>query len=222
MSGTLLKPRFKNIPVFYTAEPVGPIGDVNQIVKFKHSAPDLPLRFGTTFAGPRVGQNVQDGLYPSFSTGGYGANSIVLGFGRPDNVTTGGGFTFQDIVPEDRLIIPETIPLPSYSWENLKAETYKAQVSGQQFLPLPGAFAPMPGSVPRGGAVPQISSAGQGSYAGSFASEGYGAGAINGPTLAQDNASPYNQMQGLYQGLAAGIQGPAPVGIAALVNQNRR
>ncbi len=160
MSGVILKPRFRNKPILYKAEAVGPIGDVHQIVKLKHSCPELPLRFEKTFSTARVGQNVQDGDSPSYNTGWYGAESIVLAFDRPANVTTAGGFTYQDIVPQDRLVIPETMSLPSYSWENLKAETYKAQISGQQFLPLPGPFAPAPGSVPRGGATPQIANGG--------------------------------------------------------------
>jgi len=155
MSGVLLKPRFQNRPVFYKAEAVGSIGDVIQMVKLKHSMPDLPLRYDPTFATARVGQNVQDGNSPSYSTHAYGPSVVVSAFDRESNNTKAGGFTHQDIIPEDKLVIADTIALPSYSWENLKAETYKAQVSGQQFLPLPGGFAPLPGSVPRGGAVPQ-------------------------------------------------------------------
>ncbi len=156
MSGVILQPRFRNKPVHYRAEAVGPIGDVHQIVKLKHSAPELPLRFEKTFSTARVGQNIQDGDSPSFNTGALWPRTVVSGFDRPSNVTTGGGFTHQDIIPEDRLVIADTIALPSYSWENLLAETYKANVTGNHFLPLPGAFAPAPGSVPRGGATPQI------------------------------------------------------------------
>jgi hypothetical protein len=154
MSGVLLQPRFRNKPVFYTAYPVGPIGDVHQIVRFKQSCPELPMRYGATFATARVGQNVQDGDSPSFNTGAYGPKAVISAFDRPSNVTTSGGFTYENIIPEDREVIADTIALPSYDWQNLVAETYKAKVTGNAFLPLPGGFKPEAGDIPRGGQVP--------------------------------------------------------------------
>ena len=150
MSGVILQPRFRNKPVIYKAGDVGPIGDVHQIVKLKHSCPEMPLRFSQTFATARVGQNVQDGDSPSYNTGAYGAKTIISAFDRPSNVTTSGGFTYENIIPEDREVIADTIPLPSYSWENSIAQVYKARVTGNAFLPLPGGFKPE-GGVPRGG-----------------------------------------------------------------------
>lgn len=150
MSGVILKPRFRNKLVVYKAEDVGPIGDVHQIVKLKHSCPEAPLRYDSTFSTARVGQNLQDGDSPSYNTGWYGAKTQTLAFDRPSNVTTSGGFTFQDIIPTDREVIADTIPLPSYSWENSIAQVYKAQVTGNAFLPLPGGFKPE-GGIPRGG-----------------------------------------------------------------------
>lgn len=160
MSGVILKPRFKNQNVFYKAEEVGPIGDVHQIVKLKHSCPEMPLRFDQTFSTARVGQNIQDGDSPSFNTGWCNAKTQILAFDRPSNNTISGGFTVENIIPEDREVIADTIPLPSYNWQNLMAQTFKAQVTGNAFLPLPGGFKPEVGAVPRGGAVPQISGGG--------------------------------------------------------------
>lgn len=145
MSGVILKPRFRNKPIIYKAGDVGPIGDVHQIVKLKHSCPEMPLRFSQTFATARVGQNVQDGDSPSYNTGAYGAKTIISAFDRPSNVTTSGGFTYENIIPEDREVIADTIPLPSYSWENSIAQVYKARVTGNAFLPLPGGFKPEEG-----------------------------------------------------------------------------
>ncbi len=150
MSGVILQPRFRNKPVFYKAEDVGPIGDVHQIVRLKQSCPELPMRYSKTFSTARVGQNVQDGDSPSYNTGAYGAKTIISAFDRPSNVTTSGGFTYENIIPEDREVIADTIPLPSYSWENTIAQVYKAKVTGNAFLPLPGGFRPE-GGVPRGG-----------------------------------------------------------------------
>jgi hypothetical protein len=111
------------------------------------------MRYNSTFATARVGQNIQDGDSPSFNTGAYGAKTIISAFDRPSNVTTSGGFTHQDIIPEDREVIADTIALPSYNWENLIAQTYKAQVTGNAFLPLPGGFNPESGDIPRGGVI---------------------------------------------------------------------
>jgi len=218
MSGVLLKPRFKNKPIFYKAEEVGPIGDVHQIVRLKQSCPELPMRYGSTFATARVGQNIQDGNSPSFNTGAYGAKTIISAFDRPSNVTTSGGFTMQNIIPEDREVIAETIPLPSYSWENLIAQTYKAQVTGQAFLPLPGGFRPEAGDVPRGGAVPQISSGGGDVFVPPGGPPPFDPSSYYDYTVERNTATglPYLQNAPPIGGLAAGQN---PVGIRSLMQQ---
>ena len=213
MNGVIIKPRFVNKPVFYKAEEVGPIGDVHQIVRLKQSCPELPMRYDSTFATARVGQNIQDGDSPSFNTGAYGPSTIMLGFDRPSTVTPGGGFIVQNIIPEDREVIADTIPLPSYSWENLIAETYKAQVTGNAFLPLPGGFRPEVGAVPRGGAVPQISGGGGDTFIAPGAPSAFD------PSSYYEAVVERNQYTGLPYfkkpdiGLA---EGQVPVGFAAL------
>jgi len=154
MSGVIYKPRFRNKPILYQASPVGPIGEAQQRVKLKHSSPDLPQRYDDTFSTGRVGQNIQDGDHESYLTGGGNPYTFISDFERPLNNTTGGGWTQQELIPTDRLVIPETTSLPSYSWENLKGETYKAKITGDQFLPLPGGYKADPSQTPRGGAFP--------------------------------------------------------------------
>lgn len=220
MSGVILAPRFRNKPVFYKAEAVGPIGDVHQIVKLKHSCPEMPLRFEKTFSTARVGQNVQDGDSPSYNTGAYGAKTVISAFDRPSNVTTSGGFTLQNIIPEDREVIADTIALPSYDWENLIAQTYKAQVTGNAFLPLPGGFRPEAGAIPRGGAVPS-NQAGKGGdmFAPLGASSAFDISSYYDPVAERNQATglPYLQNAPPIGGLAAGQN---PVGIQALMRQN--
>lgn len=218
MSGVILKPRFRNKPVVYKAEAVGPIGDVHQIVKLKHSCPEMPLRFSSTFATARVGQNVQDGDSPSFNTGAYGAKTIVSAFDRPSNVTTSGGFTYENIIPEDREVIADTIALPSYSWENSIAQVYKARVTGNAFLPLPGGFKPE-GGVPRGGAVPQIQGGGGDMFVPLGGSPAFDPSSYYDPTAERnrDTGLPYLQGAPPIGGLAAGQN---PVGLRALMQQN--
>ena len=218
MSGVILKPRFRNKPIVYKAEAVGPIGDVHQIVKLKHSCPEMPLRFSSTFATARVGQNVQDGDSPSFNTGAYGAKTIVSAFDRPSNVTTSGGFTYENIIPEDREVIADTIALPSYSWENSIAQVYKAKVTCNAFLPLPGGFKPV-GGVPRGGAVPQIQGGGGDTFVPLGGSPAFDSNSYYDPTVErnQDTGLPYLQGAPPIGGLAAGQN---PVGLRALMQQN--
>jgi len=215
MSGVILKPRFRNKPIVYKAEAVGPIGDVLQIVKLKHSCPEMPLRFSQTFATARVGQNVQDGDSPSYNTGAYGAKTIVSAFDRPSNVTTSGGFTFQNIIPEDREIIADTIPLPSYDWENTIAQVYKARVTGNAFLPLPGGFKPE-GGVPRGGAVPQLQGGAGDTFVGLGGAPAFDPNSYYDPTAETNSATglPYLQGAPPIGGLAAGQN---PIGIQALM-----
>lgn len=221
MSGVILKPRFTNKPVFYKAEAVGPIGDVHQIVKLKHSCPEMPLRFSSTFATSRVGQNVQDGDSPSYNTGAYGAKTIMSAFDRPSNVTTSGGFTFQDIIPTDREVIADTIALPSYDWQSLIAQTYKAQITGNAFLPLPGGFRPEAGAVPRGGAIPQIMNGSGDSFTPLGGSDAFDPNSYYDPVAERNYATGgvYLQNAPPIGGLAAG-QNPMAQGVQALMRQN--
>ena len=215
MSGVILQPRFINKPVIYKAEAVGPIGDVLQIVRLKQSCPELPMRFSKTFSTSRVGQNVQDGDSPSYNTGAYGAKTIISAFDRPSNVTTSGGFTYENIIPEDREVMADTIALPSYSWENSIAQVYKAKVTGNAFLPLPGGFKPE-GGVPRGGQVPQIQGGGGDMFVGLGGAPAFDPNSYYDPVAEtnRDTGLPYLQGAPPIGGLAAGQN---PVGIQALM-----
>ena len=51
---------------------VGSVGDVVVTPRYKHSAPDLPLRFDPYFSGKRsvfLGSNVQNGTVASYDSG---------------------------------------------------------------------------------------------------------------------------------------------------------
>lgn len=58
---------------------VGSVGDVNLTPRFKHSMPDLPLRFDPYFRGKNstfLGSNVQNGTQRSYDSGGLPAMTI--------------------------------------------------------------------------------------------------------------------------------------------------
>jgi hypothetical protein len=136
---------------------VGSVGDVLGQVRLKNSAPEMPFRWEMSSAKKnesRVGSNVQNGTSASFTSGGMGPEVIDSGWGGRDEFYTLRGWTHQDISTPDKLVVPVDIPAPSYSWENRMANVYEARTTGQNFLPLPGGFAPE-GGVPRGGQVPQ-------------------------------------------------------------------
>ena len=142
---------------------VGSVGDVLGQVRLKNSAPDLPYRWEMSTAKknePRVGSNVQNGSQASFTSGGLGAETIDSTWTR-DTFMTQRGWTHQDLSAPDKLVIPVDIPAPSYSWANRQANIYEARRTGQNFLPLPGGFAPE-GGVPRGGSAPQMEAIGGG------------------------------------------------------------
>lgn len=137
---------------------VGSVGDVLGQVRLKQSSPDMPFKWdmnSSKLNEPRLGSNVQNGSQPSFQSRGLGAMTLDSNWGGRQTFMTLRGWTHQDISVPDKLVVPVDIAAPSYSWNNRVANVYKARTTGQNFLPLPGGFAPE-GGVPRGGAVPEI------------------------------------------------------------------
>lgn len=119
--------------------PVGSVGDVNMQVRLKHNTPDAPLRFDKTFSGKNLrylGSNVQDGSYGS----GGSARTITRKFGIRNAQKTEVGWRKQDIIPVDRTTQPKFAPLGPYTWNNQRAQVFRAKISGQAFLPTPGGY----------------------------------------------------------------------------------
>jgi len=50
----------------------------------------------------------------------------------------------------DKLVIPQDVATPQYSWKNKLATNYEAKRTGNMFMPLPGAYELSVGNVPRG------------------------------------------------------------------------
>lgn len=139
--------------------PVGSVGDTLGQVRFKHSFPDQGIRLDPEYKNNkqnRLGSNVSDGDYKSFTTGGRG-DPVVWDEpwhgSRAHKISH--GLIFQDLRATDRLHEPYVGALPQYSWQNKLATVYNAKRTGNLFLPLPGPYRLSPGELPRGGQVPQ-------------------------------------------------------------------
>lgn len=140
--------------------PVGSVGDTLGQVRFKHSFPNQAIRLDPSYKGTRqnrLGSNVSDGNYKSFTTAGRGDPYVLdepwIG-SRAQKVSH--GLIFQDVRASDKLHEPYSTGLPQYSWDNKIATVYNAKRTGNLFLPLPGPYQLSAGETPRGGAVPVI------------------------------------------------------------------
>jgi hypothetical protein len=119
--------------------PVGSVGDVNMQVRLKHNMPDAPLRFDKTLSGKNLrylGSNVQDGAYGS----GGSARTIQRKIGIRNAQKTDVGWRKQDVIPVDRTTLPKYAPLGPYTWNNQRAQVFRAKISGNAFLPTPGGY----------------------------------------------------------------------------------
>jgi hypothetical protein len=134
--------------------PVGSVGDVNMQVRFKHSTPNMPLRFDPNNAHgaePFHGSNVSDGFHTSFYDDGGPAHTIDSNWGGRRDFKTSHGWIYQDVRCPDKRVEPIVGSTPQYSWHNKIATTYNARRTGELFLPLPGEYRLAPGEIPRGG-----------------------------------------------------------------------
>ena len=138
---------------------VGVVGDVLVTPKFKHSCPDMEVRYDSTFAGnktKRLGSNVTDGQSVNYTTGGGPSRTFDSNWGGRRHFKTNRGWVHQDLRAADRTITPMLGSTADYSWHNKLARTYSAMTTGDKFLTLPGGYQPGPGDVSRGGAVPRV------------------------------------------------------------------
>lgn len=140
---------------------VGSVGDCLAQVRVKRSYPDAPFGWDTTFSDyreSRCGSGVQDGQSSSPISGGMGAITFDTSWVGRQSHKTNLGWIHQDVSTPDKLVTPVDLPSPSYSWRNRVANVYNAKITGRNFLPLPGGFAPDPDSIPRSGLEPVITS----------------------------------------------------------------
>jgi len=139
--------------------PIGSVGDVNMQPRFKHSTPNMPIRWDPLFSHSnekRLGSNVTDGSHTNYDSGGGPARLLDTNwFGRRDFKTSNGWY-YQNITNVDRTIMPTDGETPDYSWHNKIATNYEARHTGDLFLPLPGPYALGEGQVPVGGNGPVI------------------------------------------------------------------
>lgn len=136
--------------------PVGSVGDANMQVRLKHNTPDAPLRFDKTFSGKNLkylGSNVQDGSFGA----GAPARAIQRKMGIRNAQKTDVGWRKQDIIPVDTTRQPISAPLGPYTWNNQRAQVFRAKISGQSFLPSPmGYDKSQARGVLRGNQVPRV------------------------------------------------------------------
>lgn len=147
MSGAVVGPRPFQTQSLQRIQPgsVGSVGDVLGQVRIKQSYPDAPFAWDRTFSAfgeSRLGSGVQNGQDGSYMSNGMGPITIDLGWTARKSHKTNLGWVFQDIKETDKLVVPIDYPSPRYQWNNTVAKVCKAKVTGENFLPLPGDFAP--------------------------------------------------------------------------------
>lgn len=129
--------------------PVASIGDVLQNVRLKQSAPELAMRW--EFNDKQLqnrGNNVQDGLYESFSNDGLNAIAVIRDVYSDGYETKAVGDRMQNIVPSGLSMAPRILGRPQDSWKHQTAVLRRPPV-----MPLA-----LPGGYPREGATrgPQL------------------------------------------------------------------
>lgn len=146
---------FKNSEVIHPGN-VGSVGDVIASVRLKQSAPDMKMRYDPEFSGVAEtlhGSNVQDGYTYSFTSGGGPARTLDSRWERK-SFKTQHGWRFQDMRMPDKSMDPVVGSTGRGSWYNKIATIYEAKVTGNNFLPLPGAFGP--NAMTRGSQIPRV------------------------------------------------------------------
>lgn len=134
---------------------VASVGDVLTQIRLKHSAPDLPIRWG--FAGsqlPIMGSNVSDGQHVSYENGGGPATLMDTNWNVKRKKHINHGWKFDELLAPDMVVTPFDKSTPDYSWINKIATVNHAFDSGRKFAPLPGGYTG--NGLPRGGSVPRI------------------------------------------------------------------
>jgi hypothetical protein len=142
---------------------VGSIGDPLLQSRLKHTQPDAPIIWEAGTVGkPAImhGSNVNDGSQKSYFNNGAGAKVVDSNWGSGRDFKTTLGYIYQDLRATDRSVIPLMGPTPDYSWNNKVATAYRANITGEKFLPLPNGYAPQ-GQQLRGGNFPIVTSGNQ-------------------------------------------------------------
>jgi len=142
--------------------PVGSVGAVITSVKLAKSAPDLEDRYDPTFSGknqPWSGSNISDGMWKGWTSGGRSAAIVSRNFATEPQKTN-VGWVMQNIKAPAMTTEPKMTPLGRYGWDTTVGSVVKAKVSGEMFLPIPGAYGPL--SLPRGSQKPTIRSSSNG------------------------------------------------------------
>jgi len=166
MSGAVVGPRpFQTQShQFISPGSEGSVGDVLGQVRIKQSYPDAPFAWDPTFSAwgeSRLGSGVQNGQIGSYMSNGMGPVTVDLGWAERKSHKTNLGWVYQDLKEPDKLVVPIDYPASRHNWNNTVAKVCEAKVTGNNFLPLPGPFAPETST--RGNQIPRSTTIGDSS-----------------------------------------------------------
>lgn len=140
--------------------PVGSVGDALLQVKLKHSSIDLPERYDPAFSKGNekyLGTNLSDGQWAGYASGGGVARTLVSQLPYRQGFKTQLGWIHEDLRPTARTTEPQMGGAGQYKWKTQVARTYKAKMTGDMFLPLPGGYAVnLASGITRGSSIPRI------------------------------------------------------------------
>jgi hypothetical protein len=121
--------------------PVSSIGDVLQNVRLKQSAPELPMRFlYNDYELEHRGQNVQDGQWFNFTSGGYAAKTVVRDSYNAPYETNQIGISTQELRPTNLASSTRVAARPQDSWKSQAGQTMLSKTTGIDFRPLPHGY----------------------------------------------------------------------------------
>jgi hypothetical protein len=139
---------------------VGSVGDTNMSIRFKQSTPDYPMRWDPLTAGERevrYGTYVTDGSIPNL-LGAVGYRLIDHNWDIRRPRTFSHITKFQTVPTED--CSPSAMPIvgntPQYAWKNQVATVMKGISQCGGMVPAIEPYQLPAGQLPRGGAVPRI------------------------------------------------------------------
>ena len=133
---------------------VGSVGDTLISSRLKHNMPDSKLRWAPGSKSIYHGSNISDGMFLNISSLGGPAKLVDSNWGSRRDFKTSHGWIYQDMREIDKNVEPIMGGTPDYSWNNKIATALKANVVGNQFLPLPNGYQPSATDRLRGGKYP--------------------------------------------------------------------
>jgi hypothetical protein len=154
----IIADRKRKQPWIYMPGAQGAVGSTQVQIEYRHSSPQMPLRYDPEFAGERSsfhGSNVTAGQVRNYCSGGGPARLLDSAFGHRGSFKQLIGYTYTDNVANpDRTVDAVYANIPNYQWNNDVGQLYDSTITGDDF-PVDNGLIQLHG-VPLGGSYPTV------------------------------------------------------------------